>query len=86
MPKEPSISTRIDYTVTSDRTQVLFRPLTPRALEAFSGLPLEATAGRRLVPASLSLDADGCYRTSSDDEANALFERLDGAGLIDFTA
>lgn len=48
---------------------VVFQPLTPRAHEAFEGLPL---------------DPRGCFRASSDDEANTLFERLDAHGLKDF--
>lgn len=61
----------VDYSVGSDRGDVVFRPLTPRALEAFAGLPL---------------DAEGCLRTTSDAGASALFDRFDAAGLRDLTA
>lgn len=61
----------IDYLAGSSSGRVLFRPLTPRALEAFHGLPL---------------DAQGCYLAADDEEANALFDRFDEAGLEDLTA
>lgn len=63
-------TTIIDYLATSSYGHVVFRPLTPRALEAFAGLPL---------------DAQGCFRAADDAEAEALFTRLDYADLFDLT-
>lgn len=60
-----------DYRVFARSGSAVFQPLTQRALEAFEGLPL---------------DPQGCFRASSDDEANALFDRLDEAALVDLTA
>jgi hypothetical protein len=63
--------TYFDYIAFTSNGSVVFQPVTPRAHPAFKGLPL---------------DAQGCFTASSDDEANALFARLDEADLVDFTA
>ena len=60
-----------DYLAFSSSGSVVFKPVTPRAHELFKGLPLD-TGGHLVI--------------SDEDEANALFDRLDEAGLVDFTA
>lgn len=60
----------IDYLASSHLGHVVFRPLTPRAVAAFDGL---------------GLDTEGCFWAADEDEANALFARLDEADLVDLT-
>ncbi len=65
-----SATATIDYLAFTVSGHVVFQPITPRAYEAFKGLPM---------------DSEGCFSAYDDADANALFERLDYAGLCDLT-
>jgi len=66
------VTSSIDYLATTRNNLVHFQPVT-------------ADAHKALTDLRLSLDDQGCYLSTGDNDANALFSLLDAHGLNDLT-